>query len=65
MCDSVTTLIAVEDTKHVGVNCINNGGGVGRIDGGERGESPGWIDNSKEHVCNVISNGGGVFIQLI
>ena len=50
MCGSVTTSIAVEDTQH----------------DGERGESPGCIDDGKERVHSVISNeGGGVFIRLI
>ena len=40
----------------MGVNFINNGG---RVDGGKRGESLGRMDNSKEGVCDVISDEEG------
>jgi len=47
-----------------GINCINNDGArVGRVNGGERGETPGTLTTVKKgiHVVNgrVISRGGG------
>jgi len=43
----------------VSINCISNGDGVGRVDGGERSKSPGCIDDGQEHIRSVIRNEGG------
>lgn len=48
--------IAGEDTQRMGVNCINNRGGVGRVDSKEHGKSLGCIDGKE----GVRGEGGGL-----